>query len=242
MNKQNKVRGLLVAVLMTVLSLTSVTAVLAQVPAKNTSAAEKRREESANKHINDAAATVGKMTSDATIKNLLSQAKGLLIVPTYSRVAIGVGGSGGAGVLVTRHDDGSWSDPVIFHAGGLSLGAQLGAEIGPIALILNNDKALDSFMKKNNFSISADAGLTIVNWTRLAQGTVGKGDIVAWAGTQGLFGNAASISFNDMRFSSRVNDAYYHAITGTKAILDGKHTNPHSSVLKDALATISKTN
>jgi hypothetical protein len=52
--------------------------------------------------------------------------------------------------------------------------------------VLVNAKAVASFRNKNNFSLSADAGLTVVDWNKYAQGTVGKSDVVAWSGTKGL--------------------------------------------------------
>lgn len=87
----------------------------------------------------------------------MQQAKGVFIVPTYGRVALGVGGSGGAGVLLVKRDDGTWSDPAFYNIGGISVGVQAGAEGGPIAMVLNNEKGVSRFMQKNNFSLSADA-------------------------------------------------------------------------------------
>lgn len=58
--------------------------------------------------------------------------------------------------------------------------------------MLNNEKAVERFKRKNNFALSADAGLTVVNWAKIAHGSVGAGDVVAWTGTAGLLGNVAT--------------------------------------------------
>jgi lipid-binding SYLF domain-containing protein len=200
-----------------------------------------RAQSAAAKHVTDAVGVVQRMTSEPRMNNLLAQTKGIFIVPTYGRAALGVGASGGAGVLLVKRSDGSWSDPTFFNIGALSIGVQAGAEGGPIAMLLMNDKAVDSFKKKNKFSLSADAGLTVVNWAKLAHGSAGTGDVVAWAGTKGLFGNVATLGLNDIRFNQRVTQAYYGQPMTVQDTIDGKVSNPQAESLKQALAGASRT-
>ena len=91
------------------------------------------------------------MESDPKMRKVLESAKGVFIVPAYGRAALGVGAQGGAGVLLVRKSDDLWSDPVFFNIGGINVGAQAGAEVGPIAFALNNEKAVQRFREKNNF-------------------------------------------------------------------------------------------
>ena len=182
---------------------------------------------------------VRRLEADATMQQVLAQAKGIFIVPTYGRAAFGIGGQGGAGVLLARQPDGQWSDPAFYNLGGISIGAQAGAEGGPIALALMNDKAMQRFSDRNNFSLSADAGITVVNWAKLAQGTVGGSDIVAWSGAKGLFGNVATLGVNDIRFNQRLTTAYYGKPTTTAEVISGKAKNPDSQALKQALSEVS---
>ena len=195
-----------------------------------------KQEAAAVKHVNDAVAVVHRMESEPGMNKLMQQAKGVFIVPIYGRAALGVGAGGGAGVLLARRDDGTWSDPAFYNIGGISVGAQAGIEGGPIALVLNNDKAINSFMRKNDFSLSADAGLTVVNWAKVAQGSVGTGDVVAWAGTKGLFGNVVSIGVNDIRFNQNETGAYYGQTVAASDVINGKVKNPQADTLKQALA------
>jgi lipid-binding SYLF domain-containing protein len=199
--------------------------------------ASAKAESTAAKHVNDAVAVVNRMAAEPGMGKLLSQAKGIYIVPTYGRAALGVGVSGGTGVMLARRADGAWSDPAFYTNGGLSVGVQAGAEGGPIAMVLMNDKAVNSFKQKNKFSLSADAGLTVVNWAKTAQGTAGLGDVVAWAGTSGLFGNIVTIALKDIHFNQKTSAAYYHKTVAASDILDGKASNPAADPLKQALAT-----
>jgi lipid-binding SYLF domain-containing protein len=193
------------------------------------------RQQAAYKRVSDAVGVVHKMANETGMADLLGQALGVYIVPSYGRAALGVGAAGGSGVLIVKRADGAWGNPAFFNTGGVSIGLQAGAEGGPIALLLMNPKAVDSFRKKNNFSVSADAGLTVVNYARVASGTV-SGDVIAWSGNKGLFGNAATIAVNDVRFNARLTDAYYGKPTTARQALDSPEVNPQADALRKALA------
>jgi len=194
-----------------------------------------QRQQAAYKRVSDAVGVVHKMANETGMANLLGQALGVYIVPSYGRAALGVGAAGGSGVLIIKRADGAWGNPAFFNTGGVSIGLQAGAEGGPIALLLMNPKAVDSFRKKNNFSVSADAGLTVVNYARVASGTV-SGDVIAWSGNKGLFGNAATIAINDVRFNAHLTDAYYGKPTTAQQALDSPEVNPQADALRKALA------
>jgi len=186
--------------------------------------AENRKD--AEKHIAAAVEVARKMTADADVAALLKQAKGVLIVPRYVRAGLIVGGHGGEGVLLFKRD-GKWSGPMLYRIGGVSLGLEAGAEAGPMALLLMNDKAASRAMTDNNFSLNADAGLTLVNYSARKQVGVEKGDIVVWSDTKGAFANA-SISLTDVGFDSGENMAYYNSKTEitSQRILNGEVTPP----------------
>ncbi len=198
-----------------------------------------QHESTAMKRVDDAVAVVTRMGNEPRMKELLASAKGIFIVPTYGRAALGLGASGGAGVLLVKADGMHWSEPVFYNMGGISAGAQAGAEGGAIAMVLNNQKAVDRFMQKNAFSLSAEAGLTVINWAKLAQGSVGTGDVVVWTGTKGLYGNVVALGINDIRFNQTLTDAYYHLNLSPRDVITGRVRNPQADSLKQALATTS---
>jgi len=208
----------------------------ATTPATTSRAA--RLETTAAHHVNDAVAVVRKMEGVERLRGVLGKAKGIFIVPSYVRAAVGVGAAGGTGILLARHSGGAWSDPVFYNSGGLSVGLQAGAQAGALVLVLNNDKALNEFLKKNNFSIDAKAGLTVVNWNKMAQGTAGIGDVVVWSDTQGLFGDVATLEVTDIRFNERMTNAYYRRTLSASDIISGKTTNPQAAPLVQTLGAI----
>jgi lipid-binding SYLF domain-containing protein len=188
----------------------------------------------ATQHVDKATDVVRRMETDPGMAKLLSQAKGVFIVPKYGRGAFVIGVNGGPGVLLVKHE-GTWSEPAFYTIGGLSAGAQAGLEVGSIALVLNNDKAVNNFMQNNKFALNANAGLTIVNWSKQAERDAGRGDVVVWADAKGVFGGVA-VAINDIRFDRRETAGYYQREVSAKDVIDGKVTNPHSAALKQALA------
>lgn len=236
--KKNDPRMLLAAGALALISLGGPASAQDKPTASSTATAATKPEATAMKHVGDAVTVAQRMLQEPRMKELLAQAKGVFIVPTYGRAALGVGASGGAGVLLVKRADGTWSDPAFYNLGGISAGAQVGAEAGAIALVLNNQKAVDKFMQKNSFAINAAAGLTIVNWSKIAQGSLGDGDIVAWAGTKGLYGNLVAVGVSDIRYNQRLTDAYYHTTITAADAVAGKHTNANADMLKQTLASM----
>lgn len=196
----------------------------------------KKPDATAIAQVGDATEVARRMLREPRARELLRPARGIFIVPAYRRAALGVGASVGAGLLVIRGADGAWSNPAFYNIGSLSVGAQIGAEAGAIALVLMNERAVNKFMQKNSFALSAAAGLTIVNWSTIAQGTLNDGDVVAWAGTTGLYGSLVALGVSDIRYNRRLTDAYYHRSVLVADVLAGKHANAQADTLKQVLA------
>lgn len=196
---------------------------------------DQRREATAIRHVKESISVIEKMKLEPGMMNVMKQAKGLFIMPTYGRFAVGLGGSGGTGILVVRQNDGSWSDPAFFNVGGVNLGVQVGMERGTIGLVLKNQKAIDSFMYKNAFSLNAESGLTIEEWSKSAQSSVGSGDILVWSDAKGLFANAVSIGIKDIVFDRRRTQAYYHQEITAKEIAEAKIHHTQTQDLHKAL-------
>jgi len=185
--------------------------------------------------VSEAVQALHKMRSDPETDVLMKGAKGIFIVPNYGRGAFLVGGQGGEGAMVAR-EGGHWSNPVFYKVGGISVGAQFGAEGGQIAMLLMTDRAVDRF-KQNNFSLNADAGLTIIDYSAKVQGALGKGDVVFWSDTKGAYAGA-SLSATDITYDADANRAYYRASDVTpERILSGQVMNPrpYAAQLRAAL-------
>lgn len=191
----------------------------------------------ATEHVDKAVRVVHQMERTPEMRSLLQRSKGVFVVPDYGNAALGIGARGGAGVLLVRNGD-TWSNPAFYNYGGVSIGPQAGAEAGAIAFVLNDQKALNSFMQNNKFSLNADAGLTLVDWSKKGAGAAGWGNITAWADTEGLFGGAA-LAVADVDYDEDETAGYYKRQVAARDVLSGKVSNPQADMLRKALANVS---
>lgn len=185
-------------------------------------------------HLNRAIKVLQQMERNRELAALMLKSRGVFVVPDSVRVAVGVGARGGAGVLLVRRADG-WGTPAFYNMAGVTLGAQLGAEGGALAFILNDQKALNGFMQKNKFSLNAEAGLTFVDWSKKGEGSLGWGDITVWSDTEGMFGGA-NLAVTDISYDSAETAAYYRKPVTAAEVLAGRVNNPRAVELRAALA------
>lgn len=179
----------------------------------------------AKETLKEAADVVEQMNDDADARKVLDRAQAVFVVPDYARASFIAGAAGGQGVLMSRTDDG-WSGPAFYNIGAVNLGATAGIEGGSIAFMILSEDALRGFRDEHNFSLNADAGLTILNWSERAQATAGKGaDVVIWSDTEGLYGDL-SISVTDIFADDEANAAYYGSVVEPVAIIDGEVSDP----------------
>lgn len=184
--------------------------------------------------VGEATDVLKRMTTDPELVELMQQAQGVFIVPEYGEGAAIVGGRGGEGVLLARTGTG-WSSPAFYDIGAVSLGAQVGGTAGDIAMLLMSQQAIDTFKDQNNFSLNADAGFTLVDYSARAQASVGKGeDVVLWSDTEGAFAGV-SLSVTDVAWDEEENRAYYDQATTPSQVLGGEVEAPQSAALRQEL-------
>lgn len=183
--------------------------------------------------IRNAKTVAARMKADSRLKGLMQQAKGIFIVPAYMQAGLGIGGSGGSGVLVAEQG-GQWSSPALYDLGGISVGAQIGVETGAVAMLLMSEQALENFKQQDKFSLDADAGLTMANYTAQANIRVGRDDVVVWTDTQGAFAGA-TVGASDIAFDNSENAALYQPGVSAQDILSGKVRSEQAATLTAAL-------
>lgn len=184
--------------------------------------------QNARETVSDAAQVLKQLRSESEAGQVLNQAKAVFIVPDYARAALGVGGAGGQGVLVVNNN-GDWSGPAFYNIGTINIGLQAGVEAGAVAFLVMSDQALAGFEDENNFSLNADAGFTIIDWSQRGQISAGKGaDVLVWADTEGLYGNL-TVSATDIFWDDDANEAYYQQQVAASDILKGSVLPPEAA-------------
>lgn len=149
----------------------------------------------------------------------LQNAMGVAIISEI-KAGVGIGGSGGEGILVRRLNDG-WSQPLAVSIASGTIGVQLGAQGTDMVIIFNTDAAVMRF---------ASEGASMV---AVAQGTAGgaSGQTAAMSGpppttqifsrSEGLYGGADVGGFN-VQVDKSVNEETYGTNTTVLQILEGR--------------------
>jgi lipid-binding SYLF domain-containing protein len=169
---------------------------------------------------------------DPELAQKLSEAKGVFIIPDYATAALLVGGSGGEGVLLDRRD-GQWGNPGFYDIGNIDIGAQAGGAAGAIVMLLMTDEAFENFTSETEFSLTAEAGLTLINWS--AQASAEDGDVLIWSDTEGLLAEA-SVGVGGISWDEEENREYYGQEVTAEQVLAGDVQNPHEDVLQSEFA------
>jgi SH3 domain-containing YSC84-like protein 1 len=186
--------------------------------------------------VNAAINVVETMKQDPDLARLLRESRGVFLIPRYGKAGLVVGAQGGAGVVLSRQE-GKWSDPAFFDVGGASIGAQAGGEKGAVAMLLMTDRALDKFeSSKGKWSLDANAGLTVVRYSRDERAQAGRGDVMVWSEAKGLYGGLTA-GVTDITPSNRLDHAYYQQRVDAHEILTASVNNPAADPLREALAT-----
>jgi lipid-binding SYLF domain-containing protein len=164
----------------------------------------------------------------------LAEAKGVFIIPDYATASLLVGGSGGEGIMMDNRE-GQWGNPGFYDIGNLDIGAQAGAAVGSIVMLLMTDEAVENFRTDTDFSLTAEAGLTLVNWSADASALSEDGDVLVWSNTQGLLAEA-SVGVGGIRWDEEENREYYNREVTADQVLAGTVEDPHEDVLRSEFA------
>ena len=101
---------------------------------------------------------------DSIPQDLLNKAECVIVVPSLTKVAVGIGGSYGRGAMVCRSGvsfDGAWGSPAMYAIEGGSFGLQLGAQSTDLVLLVMNTRGLEALLSTKvqlGANMSAAAG------------------------------------------------------------------------------------
>jgi len=151
-------------------------------------------------------------------RDLLRDAKAVLIVPQIIKGGLILGGSGGSGVLLARDKkSGTWNGPAFYTIGGVSFGLLAGAQVAETIIVVRTERGLNRLLN-TGAKLGADLSVTA--------GPVGAGvgagniiaDLVVLSRSKGLYGGLSlEGSLVDVRDS--LNRAYYGKSVSTTDIL-----------------------
>ena len=179
-------------------------------------------------------------SSMGALRDLVRDARGVLVVPQLLKGAFVVGASGGSGVLLVRDGKADrWFGPAFYTIGGVSFGLQIGGQASEVVLLAMTERGVNSMMA-SSFKLGADAGV--------AAGPVGIGvaastanlsaDILTFSRSKGLYGG---ISLDGAVVATRggLNEAYYgKEVTPTDIFVRREVTNSQAKGLISEVTTL----
>ena len=125
-------------------------------------------------------------------QELLESAECVIVIPSMTKVALGIGGSYGRGAMVCRTGKmfkGPWGAPAMYTLEGGSFGLQLGAESTDVVLLVMNKRGVDALLSskvKLGGNASAAAGPKGRNLEASTDATL-RAEILSYSRARGLF-------------------------------------------------------
>ena len=125
-------------------------------------------------------------------QELLETAECVVVIPSMTKVALGVGGSYGRGAMVCRTGttfNGPWGAPAMYALDGGSFGLQIGAESTDVVLLVMNRRGVDALLSSKvtlGAGASAAAGPKGRNVEAATDVTL-RAEILSYSRARGLF-------------------------------------------------------
>jgi len=183
-------------------------------------------------------------TSKGLPKSIVDKAECILIFPSVKKIAVGIGGSYGRGVLVCRTGEkmnGGWGAPAMYKLDEGSLGIQLGSTATDFVLLVMNQNGAKQILNgktKLGANAAAAAGPTGAD----AQGynaDAMKVDVLTYSRSKGLFAGV-SLTGASMDGDADANKALYgKPITPSEIVNGGAATPAAAKKLIDTLNSAS---
>src|SRR5450755_743806 len=202
--------------------------------------AQKKEEE----RLSNSATAMQVILAGGLPSSILDQADCVVVFPSVKKVAIGIGGSYGRGVLVCRTGtkmDGKWGTPAMYKLDQGSVGVQLGSTATDFVLVVMNHKGAEQILNGKT-KLGADAaaaagptGAQAVGYNAASM----KVDVLTYSRTKGLFAGV-SLSGASMDSDDDANKALYGKSISAKDIVEGgQAVLPSAKSLIDELDKIS---
>ncbi len=175
-------------------------------------------------------------------KDLLDHAECVIVLPSVKKLAIGIGGSYGRGVMVCRngeHFTGAWGAPAMYALEGGNIGFQLGGQATDFVLLVMNPRGAESLMG-SKVKLGADAAAAAGPKGRTATAAtdvVMRAEILSYSRSRGLFAGV-SLEGSTLRPDNGANEKLYGRKLTVKEILrEGKVSVPAAAHILDAQLT-----
>lgn len=201
---------------------------LSQEQQKEQQGAETERERI--KESGDVLKQILDMPDNGIPKSVLNGVKCVIVMPSVKKVAIGIGGTYGRGVMTCRTGTdykGPWSAPIMMASSGGNIGFQIGGQATDFVIIVMNDQGAKSLLN-NKVKLGADASIAAGPVGRTAEASTNasmQAQMLSYSRSRGVFGGV-SLSGATMRPDGGANENLYGEKISSEDIIGGKVPMP----------------
>jgi len=180
---------------------------------------------------------------DSIPQSVLDKADCVVVLPSVVKLAVGIGGSYGRGVMTCRGGkdfQGKWGAPTMMALEGGSAGLQLGGQATDFVLLLMNPRSASSILSsKVKLGADASAAAGPVGRTASADTDVTmRAEILSYSRARGLFAGV-SLEGSTLRADNDANkNLYGKKIDAKEIVFDGTVQAPPSAA--KLIATLDK--
>jgi lipid-binding SYLF domain-containing protein len=191
--------------------------------------------------VKDAAVVLKEILNipDDIPKDLLDRAECVVVLPSVKKLAIGIGGSYGRGVMVCRggqHFTGPGGPPAMYALEGGNIGFQLGGQATDFVLLVMNPRGAESLMG-TKVKLGADAAAAAGpkgRDTAAATDATMRAEILSYSRSRGLFAGV-SLEGSTLRQDNSANEKLYgRKVTAKEILRQGKVGAPAAGRELDA--------
>ena len=191
--------------------------------------------ESLDKLVPQAAEIFGRFKREEILNmQLVKDAKGIVII-NVTGFSLGIGGSGGDGILLARTEDG-WSGPVGITTDGGTLGIDVGGTDNDLVILLMNNGAVSRWASGEHFGSSSAQAVMGPKGGAAVDATMKNRDFNVYIWNKGA---KLGVNFGgfDVNINNEGNANYYDKpLVSAKDILNGTAKVPESK--KDSLSRL----
>jgi lipid-binding SYLF domain-containing protein len=166
-------------------------------------------------------------------QELLEKAECVIVIPSMTKVALGVGGSYGRGAMVCRTGktfNGPWGAPAMYALEGGSFGLQLGGESTDVVLLVMNHRGAEALLSskvKLGANMSAAAGPKGRNAEASTDATL-RAEILSYSRARGLFAGV-SLEGTSLRPDDDASEQVYgRKLTARSIVMGDRVSVPES--------------
>ena len=164
---------------------------------------------------------------------LLEKAECVVVIPSMTKVALGIGASYGRGAMVCRSGktfNGPWGAPAMYTLEGGSVGFQIGGEATDLVLLVTNSRGVDALLT-SKVKLGADLSVAAGPKGRDAEASTDatlRAEIISYSRSRGLFAGV-SIEGTSLRPDDDASaEVYGRKMTARNIVTGSRVTVPAS--------------